>query len=392
MKQLKLDQMQSYFDENTSEPLALWMGLHSIHVDGMLVELDGVPLLKNEKTGDIHFPDKTKNVINFFVKEAKEEGKPVVLLRPNTLIDKRYHYGVEFNFLYSWIDYECIPGLMRIQNDGFLTPLFFNLSTLNKYSQNPDYKLDLFSETYGTIRCCGEWSIEFGINKNKKLVMWLGDVDALPDNEKYYLRSENIQSDHDIHSEFYDAQIEVQWSELSRQSLLFHLRSNLKDGVFERQKFELYSLDGEISAVIENLNRPVFWEDRHVAPVIQSLNKIFVESLDSKALKKEIASKAPGVDLKAKGSLKLFEMWLNVYLQASDVARLMKPFYVLYDFRIVTSHLHSEQSSNSTLAFINSRLGLKEDNGNYETIYDALIESLADSYREIIAGLKLSAV
>lgn len=37
--------------------------------------------------------------------------------------------------------------------------------------------------------------------------MWLGDIARLPDAEQYYLRSENIDSDHSIGSEFYDGQI-----------------------------------------------------------------------------------------------------------------------------------------------------------------------------------------
>lgn len=47
--------------------------------------------------------------------------------------------------------------------------------------------------------------------------MWLGDIAKLDINEQHYLCSENINSDHDIASEFYEGQIEVQWAEPSKE-------------------------------------------------------------------------------------------------------------------------------------------------------------------------------
>jgi hypothetical protein len=55
------------------------------------------------------------------------------------------------------------------------------------------------STTYGTIYAS---IIAFGINKHGKLVMWLGDIAKLPESEQYYLRSENVASDHCKGSEF----------------------------------------------------------------------------------------------------------------------------------------------------------------------------------------------
>lgn len=387
MKNLKLDEIQSYFDEQTEYPLSLWMGYHSLHVDGIFVELEGVPLLKNEENSEIHLPDRTKQLIKYFVQEAKKHRKPGVLLKPKELGLKRYDYATKFEFLYSQLDHEYIPGLARPWDEGFLTPVFFKLAALNKYSQNPDYELDLFSESYGSIRH-NDWSIEFGINKNNKVIMWLGDIEKLPDSEKYYLRSENLPSDHDIHSEFYDAQIEIKWSEPSRQSSLFHLRKQLKEISLKKYDLDLYHLDGEVSKVIENLHRPVFWEDKHVGPVIESFNRVFVESLNSSAIKENIVKHLSTADVKGKGSLKLFEAWMKIRHNLEDISDLMCPFYVLYDFRIITCHLQSSESKASILSSINSRLGLKADNLDYETIYDTLIDLLAKSYSKLNLSLE----
>ena len=55
--------------------------------------------------------------------------------------------------------------------------------------------------------------------------MWLGDILKLDINEQYHLKSENIKSDHSINSEFYKAQIEVEWSQLSNDKNLILLKN-----------------------------------------------------------------------------------------------------------------------------------------------------------------------
>lgn len=385
MDVLKLDEVQTYYDKSTGDKLSLWFGKHEFICDGILVYLEGVPLLKNDVNGEIHFPDKTKCTIAYFIGEAKKKNEHGISLVPKNLENKRYSFCKKFDFEYSQVDYEYIPGLMREWDDGFLTPVFFNISVLNKFSQHPDYKLDLFSETYGNISYKDDWIISFGVNRNNLVVIWLGDIDKLPDNEKYYFRSENIGSDHDIQSEFYDAQIDVQWSEPSKQSLTFHLRKELNDAVIENYSFDIYMLEGEVGQVISNLHRPIFWEDKHVGPVIESFNRIFVESINNKGLKADIKLVNPSSDVKNKGSLKILELWLNERIGIDNVSDLMCPFYVLYDFRILTCHLQSKERSGKMLKSINSRLGINESSISYELIYDALIDKLSSSFSQVLA-------
>lgn len=388
MEILKLDENQRYYDVETGDKLSLWFGEHNFVVDDISVSVTGVPLLRNENNGEIHFPDKTKKMIAYFVGEAKENDKPGIVLSPKNLEHKRFSFAEKYDFLYSQVDYEYIPGLIRPWDDGFLTPVFFNISVLNKYSQHPDYKLDLFSETYGNISFGDEWIVSFGVNKSNKVILWLGDIDTLPDNEKYYLRSENIESDHDIQSEFYDAQIDVQFSDPSKQSRTFHLRKDLNDSVLQSLSFDIYMLKGEVGEVMSNLHRPVFWEDKHVGPVIESFNRIFVESINNKAIKADIKRVNSSADTKNKGSLKLFQLWLEERLGCENASGLMCPFYVLYDFRIITCHLQSSEKRLETLKSINTRLGIDEENTDYELIYDAIISMLSSSYTDILARLQ----
>lgn len=386
---LKLGEAQRYFDESTGEKLSLWFGNHEFIVDGVSVSVNGLPLLLNESTEEIHFPNKTKQVVAYFVDEAKKNNMHGIELSPKNLENKRFSLAKKFDFQYSQVDYEYIPELTRPWDEGFLTPVFFNISVLNKFSQNPSYKLDLFSETYGNISQEGEWNISFGVNRNNKVILWLGDIDSLPESEKYYLRSENIPSDHDIQSEFYDAQIDAQFSEPSKQSATFHSRKELNDFVINRLSFDLYMLEGEVSEVISNLHRPVFWEDKYVGSVIESLNRIFVESINNKEIKKDIKSVNAEADVKNKGSLKIFQLWLEVRLNCNNANELMCPFYVLYDFRIITCHLQSLDKKADTLKSINSRLEIDENNEDYELIYDAIINKLSSSFVEILRQTKM---
>lgn len=124
MKNLKLEEVQIYFDHETNEPLQIWLGEHQMEVDNLSVQLEGVPLLINERTKEVHLPDKTKYIIKHFIEEAKARGEAGVSLKPRELGLKRYPYASSFNFIYSQIDYEYIPGLTRPWNEGFLTPVF----------------------------------------------------------------------------------------------------------------------------------------------------------------------------------------------------------------------------------------------------------------------------
>lgn len=383
MMTLNLNEYQKYFDEESGQPLDLCFDSHATQVDKVEVRLKDVPLLRNPKTGKIYYPNKTKHLIAYFVTKAKKNGNAEISLSPKER-KVRYPFAENYDFEYSRIDYEYIPGLVRPWDEGFLTPVFFNLAVLNKYTQHPEYKLELVSETYGTIFKGDEWYIAFGINKNKKVIMWLGDIDKLPPNEIYYLRSENITSDHDLHSEFYDSQIDAQFSDPSAQSTVFHLRNDLNEAVHDKYGFDLYTLEGEISKILENVNRPVFWEDKHVGPFIEALNRVFVESLNTNGLRKDIDAINKALDTKSQKGLKLFQLWLSERLAIPAADKLMSPFFVLYDFRVMLSHLLSKERKAEMHQSISSRLSVQHDDGNYENLYNALIKAMHSSYKSML--------
>lgn len=379
---------ETYFDPETEDPLHLVFQEHTTIKDNILIEMSGVPLLKNGKNKKIYFPIMTFHMVNYWISEAKKRNNQHIRLSPKK-IEKRFSYLEEYKFKYSSIDYEYIPGLVREWNEGFLTPVFFNIAVLNKYSQHPEYTLEIFSETYGTIRKGDDWDIQFGINRSKKVIIWLGDISSLPESDIYYLRSENIDSDHDIHSEFYDAQIGAIFSEPSTQDSIFRKRSDLNRVITGNYGFPLYILDGEISETLKNVTRPVFWEEKHIAPVIESLNRIIVESINIGGIKSYLSKVNNQKDIKSKKGLKLYQIWLEEFFTSDQAYNIMSPFFILYDFRVLLSHLQSNETKTETLSSIKDRLKLPPES-NLELIYDSLLLSLLDSYSKILEEISSS--
>jgi hypothetical protein len=94
-----------------------------------------------------------------------------------------------------------------LSTDGYLTPVYFNIQVLIRYMYDSRFYCTFSSETYGSIGN-DDFDIEFGINSNSQVVFWLGDImERIPTKEQFYLLVENISAQHNLASEFYDAQI-----------------------------------------------------------------------------------------------------------------------------------------------------------------------------------------
>lgn len=212
--------------------------------------------------------------------------------------------------------------------------------------------------------------------------MWLGDIDRLPVKEQQYLLSENISSAFDIHSDFFDAQIENQWSEDAIENKCLNLRSEISDKVKDFYGDSLYKLPDEIGLTIAGLQKPIFWEDRHVAPVVESLNRIFIESLNEDFLKYFLISREIKITPGTRG-LKLLEKVVENLSDPSAARTVMSPFFVLYDYRINVCHLQSQETVMTKTKAINERLSVDVSNTSHEVIYDSLFGKIYDSLTTI---------
>ncbi len=356
------------------------------NLNGVVIRTKGMPFLRDRRNNRIYKTPFTDVVLKKLVEIAREDGESSIdgVAPPPHIQNRRFgNFCSSVQFEYSNIEYLSIPGLgSDFSHDGFLAPVYFNNEVLNKYTQNPKYTIDIFSGTYGSIAQGEEWQISFGVNANRQVIMWLGDIDKLPIKEQQYLLSENVPSAFDIHSDFFDAQIENHWSEGAIENICLNLRREISDKVKSLYGDGLYKLPKEIGITIAGLQKPIFWEDRHVAPVVESLNRIFIESLNEDFLKEFLASRdvkiAPGVR-----GLKLLQSVIENLSNQAEARAIMSPFFVLYDYRINVCHLQSQETVITKTKTINERLSIDGSNSSHEIIYDSLFERIHDSLKKI---------
>jgi hypothetical protein len=353
------------------------------NVSGVDITIRGLPHLRCDDCGQDYLPGKSRFAIIEHHRRATENGVTQVNVTRRRLTTE---FGfTTVRFLYDPDDYHYIPGLVREFNIGFLTPVFFNRRVLLKYDASPDYEVRFASPTYGTIVGPDGLLISFGINKNGKVIMWLGDIAKLPEAEQYYLLSENIESDHSIGSEFYDGQIECVFTEPPAETKLFALRSDFVEACFKRLGTKVAHLDEEVLELAASFNPPLVDTEKERRHVADTLNKIYIESFDNGALGK--ALKGLGGDPSSLGSLKRLQAVLERVMSGHDIATLLSPFFTLYDLRVAYSHLTSAESAAEILKTVTDRLALPEGSGLL-TIYNRLLESLAASFQALTNAIK----
>lgn len=348
------------------------------NVSGINIHIMGLPELFCEKCNTGYLPDDSRFAVIHLHEKATKKGSDIVNVTRNKT---NQNFGfTDVPFLYDSDDYKYIPGPKRPFDEGFLTPVFFNREVLLKYDSSPTYRVDFASTTYGDIRQGDEFSMPFGLNKNGKVIMWLGDIARLPINEQYYLRSENIESDHSIGSEFYDGQIECKFTDHSKEDTLFQCRSNFLESCFKRFGVKLAHLDDEVFEMALEFNGPIVDTEKERRHVADTLNKIYIESFDNNALGEVLSTL--GEDPKNLGSNKRLQKIMENIASEEDISRIMCPFYVLYDLRVAYSHLGSKSGSEERLKSVKDRLGL-DTNTELNEIYDTIVEQLSSSYTQL---------
>lgn len=351
-------------------------------VSGVDISIAGLPILRCTGCNKDYLPDRSRFAIIEQHKRATERGISSVTVTRSRLT-KDFGF-TKISFIYDPDDYYYIPGLERPFNVGFLTPVYFNRAVLLKYDASPTCHVKFASTTYGTIY--GEdFSISFGINKNGKVVMWLGDIADLPEAEQYYLRSENVASDHSVGSQFYDGQIEGIFTDPSAETKLFSLRSEFVDACFKKFGVKIAHLDNEVMDLAGGFNAPVVdseKERRHVADI---LNKIYVESFDRTALG-GIVSKAGG-DPNDLGSLRRLQLALESVGSTADVPKLLSPFFALYDLRVAYSHLTPAETAKTVLKTVTDRLAIAEAS-SLPVVYERLLGEMINSFQKLTEVVK----
>ena len=360
------------------------------NIEGIQIFIPDMPMLTCSNCREEYETDWAKRIfIPWIIEDTKKKGKDTFNSEMKKASQRRYDICSNLNFKYDANDCKCIPGLMSgFTKEGFFTPVFFNRKVLHKYLSFDEYRVDIAGNTYGTIFFPNDYYLSYGINRNGKMFCWLGDIEEnVPENERMYLLSENIESDHDVASEFYAGQLEAEFADYSDETKLLNERSSFDQFWNDYYSSKIFRYEKNIYDILEDLVRPVNWNKKGVMHVFNSLNKICIESMCRDSIIDAIKKKELDFDAKNTRAMKLIEKLMEVTHPDSDAKEIMTPFFVLYDFRLVLDHDYTKEEEEKTLSFCYDRLGIIRDYKNFEKLYDKLLEELTGSYSKIINTL-----
>lgn len=298
-------------------------------------------------------------------------------------------------FTFDIDDYYNTEGLYRGETDSpYLAPVFFELKCLVPFFYDLGwYRCSLFSETYGTIRhdkdCTNEkdedFDISFGINRRKKIIMWLGDLEKLPEKEQKLLLAYNIESDHDITSEFYDAQIKTIWTDPVKELEIFSQKAKINEVFYDKFKLKIFKTEykdfEDILGKCRKYGKIIFNNKDDFKILTNEWNEELVEDLNVESLKKFLCFKNlsikndKGLDLKG---IKLFELTIKAALDEEDA---VDPYFALYYLRVWSDHKGVKEDFIKALKLISLE---EKDSEDYEKIYKTLIEKIVECNNKIL--------
>ena len=367
---------------------------YDISIEGKRIQIDTFPQLKCIKCNEKVLTEKAKKVIILLFDELVNGNRASVISKHKHLA-KRYPFCQKYNFKYDYEDYENIPGLTALTGDGFLTPVFFHKHALIYFMHHPEYELNLCSETYGELRYKDEFIISFGINRNDKVIMWLGDLDKLDDTTLTLLKVHNIDSDHTlIDSEFYQAQMCCIFSEPIIERQIVNKRNKLYDLLKIKFSLDINYLDEEVLGVLGDIKKPITYSEIEIKPVISALHKIIIEAVNIENLKAFYRQNAQQVEKSHNswGSIKLYEFMLKVLsnggITEQEIKDLISPFYLLNDLRILYFHMLSQEKQNELKQNIVSTLKITSFDDRPE-MYNRLMVRLDKLFEYLIKCLDL---
>lgn len=225
----------------------------------------------------------------------------------------------------------------------------------------------------------------FGVNRNGKLFTWLGDLYEFlsePENKEHLHRflSYNVESDHDIVSNFYFAQIEAYVEESDNESRIFYLMINFGELIFTKFGFKLY--DTDIVSLKNEYKSPIINGKDQVFNAYKNLNSLLVESLNKKSLKEQLKDDTLPKELKSLGSLKLLNIFMKHKLGIENSEEVISPLFVLYDLRILDSHLSSDVGFEEDYNDCKQRMGVSESM-NYIDFFKEMVSRIIAMFEEL---------
>lgn len=304
--------------------------------------------------------------------------------------DERFeNYPIE-NLDYDARDYYFVPGLKRPWDDGLLTPVFFTKDLLLHYNNHPEYSVDLQSFSNVVIYKGDEALLPygFGINRNRKLFAWLGDLYPFlsnPNNKEHLYRflAANVSSDHDLFSDYYLMQIEARVVESDNEIQIFRLKKRFEDLISEKFNFKIFNFN--IDDLKNDYKSPIMNEKTQVFSAFEELSNLIIENINKIDLKDNLKDVVDSKDLNDKGGLKLLELFFEHKLKLIDSHGVISPLFVLYDLRNLKAHL-TVSSFDKKYGSCAERLGV-DSSVNFIDLFEEVVTSIIEMFSTLNKGL-----
>jgi hypothetical protein len=271
---------------------------------------------------------------------------------------------------FQWNPDESLGG------DGFLTPVYFNRQVLVRYLYDSRFTCEFASETYGTVHG-DDFYISFGINANGSVLAWLGDLKSLPVRERFYWLVENKDPEGNAKSEFFDAQVNAQFTEPPAIIRALNALSKLNAGFHKKFGVHLYH-ERSIEERIEETRRYKRLLLNNVDDFkrfVSELNEIINENANNSELRRLLNGNGVTVQSGSKGN-KLLAAVYDAVLH--DKSNLIASFFYLYDLRLWADHSMSED----TIKNVAAKLGSSVD--DYQRLLELLIQAINDSSSQLL--------
>ena len=276
---------------------------------------------------------------------------------------------------FQWDPAESIGG------DRFFTPVYFNRQVLTRYLYDSRFSCEFASETYGTVYG-PDFYISFGINKNGSVIAWLGDLqDEIPVRERFYWLVENKEPENESTSEFYDAQINVHFTE--PPVVIRCLNTLAKFNANFHQKFGVHLYhDRSIEERIEETRRYkrlLLNNADDFKRFISEFNEIINENTNNTEIRRLLVEKDVTVRTGTKGNNLLQSVYESIL---ADTDNLIGPFFFLYDLRLWAGHSIGDKK----LEAIAKKLGVQPH--DYQQLMEALIAAINVSAEKLLAKIE----
>lgn len=369
------------------------VGHIDVFIEEKHLEFQELLILQCLSCGEWVLPMHSKEMIDGAYKISLKKEENHGLFYPRGY-KKQFEYCVDEEFNYDHRDYYNIPGLSYDDEhpiEGFLTPVYFVKNGLYYFLYDPEYKLHLFSETFGRLRYKDDWDVPFGINRKGNVVFWLGDLSYMDKKSLQILKPHNIDSDHQlIASEFYAGEMCCIFSEPNKEMRICFQKDTLFKSIEKKYGLNLTHLENEIAHQLKSYQKPLNITEHTIEPTVNMLHKVLIEGVNISELRKlyELFNSKKEKGYKDWKSNKLIQGILDKSISDEDELRdIISPLYLLNDLRQYYDHLLPDYKKEDIRSNIVKTLKV-DSFDNIEDIYRIMLDKLGVLYEYLIIAIE----